>query len=576
MSYFPNAAIQTIGAAIPPAAELMGGSDGTDIRALLVSVTGQLHTLVDNFPATQPVSGTVAVTQSTSPWVVSGTVTTTPPANASTNITQISGAAITEGQKTMANSFPVVIASDQSAITVTGTVIVNQGTSPWVVSLASTTITGTVAENLTQWAGTTLGTPTNFGMTPGAVVAGSVNASLFAGTTQLSSSGSALNVNVSNLTVAVVGTLTNNNAAPTNNTQLGVLPAIANTSAPTWTNGDQVLLSEDTAGNLRTIDVNGNLLQSSSTSGQHGTLVFGAATTSAPIRTSGQSGPLSLDTSGLLRVSLEDTPSNVNPFVVTGSQINNNTPPGIINLGVLPAIANAVSPSWTEGNQVLESVDLTGRQRVRGTLTHNNAAPDADLIGVMNGLANAVAPTYTEGDLVLQSVDLSGNTRIIGTKANNTAAPTTEVAVIPAVANAVAPIVTEGNQVLLSTTLNSALRVVQQPQTTGGLPLPFSASVNATKQQVKATAGLVYGWQILNNTAAIAYVQVFNLASASVTVGTTVPDYVIPLPGNSTTGAGATINIPIGITHSVGITIACTTTRGGNTGATCDVVMLFN
>jgi hypothetical protein len=31
-----------------------------------------LHTVVDNFPATQPVSGTVAVTQSTSPWIVAG------------------------------------------------------------------------------------------------------------------------------------------------------------------------------------------------------------------------------------------------------------------------------------------------------------------------------------------------------------------------------------------------------------------------------------------------------------------------------------------------------------------------
>lgn len=61
------------------------------------------------------------------------------------NIISISGSTITLGQKTMANSFPVVIASDQSAIPISGTVTVNQGTSPWVVSLTSTTITGTVA-----------------------------------------------------------------------------------------------------------------------------------------------------------------------------------------------------------------------------------------------------------------------------------------------------------------------------------------------------------------------------------------------------------------------------------------------
>jgi hypothetical protein len=55
-----------------------------------------------------------AVTQSGGPWT--------------TNLTEVGGSAIALGQTTMANSIPVVIASNQSAITV------NQGTSPWVVS----------------------------------------------------------------------------------------------------------------------------------------------------------------------------------------------------------------------------------------------------------------------------------------------------------------------------------------------------------------------------------------------------------------------------------------------------------
>lgn len=76
----------------------------------------------------------------------------------------------TVGQKTMANSVPVVLASDQAAIPVT---------------MTSTTLTGTSAVNMTQWATTSLGTPTNFGTTPGAVIAGSVNASIMSGTTAL-------------------------------------------------------------------------------------------------------------------------------------------------------------------------------------------------------------------------------------------------------------------------------------------------------------------------------------------------------------------------------------------------------
>jgi hypothetical protein len=131
----------------------------------------------------------------------------------------------------------------------------------------------------------------------------------------------------------------------------------------------------------------------------------------------------------------------------------------------MPAVASAANPAWSEGSLVLESVDLTGNQRVKinaalpaganvighviadtgsttvvtgnvtvvqptgtnlhvvvdsgsttsasGTLTNNNAAPGANNMGVLPGLANAVAPTWTEGDQVLESVDLKGNQRVI-------------------------------------------------------------------------------------------------------------------------------------------------------------------
>src|SRR2546422_87908 len=47
---------------------------------------------------------------------VSGTVTTTPPANASTNLAQVSGANVSLGQKAMAASIPVVLASDETTL----------------------------------------------------------------------------------------------------------------------------------------------------------------------------------------------------------------------------------------------------------------------------------------------------------------------------------------------------------------------------------------------------------------------------------------------------------------------------
>lgn len=54
---------------------------------------------------------------------------------------------------------------------------------------------------------------------------------------------------------------------------------------------------------------------------------------------------------------------------LSGNKSNNTAAPGSTNLGVLPAIANAAAPTYSEGNQVLLSTDLTGAVRVTGSLT---------------------------------------------------------------------------------------------------------------------------------------------------------------------------------------------------------------
>src|SRR5438876_1519213 len=75
-----------------PAIPSSGGSVGSNVT-------------VTNFPATQPVSGSVTANQGTSPWV--------------TNISQWGGVSTSLGQKAMASSVPVVIASDQASFPVT-------------------------------------------------------------------------------------------------------------------------------------------------------------------------------------------------------------------------------------------------------------------------------------------------------------------------------------------------------------------------------------------------------------------------------------------------------------------------
>ena len=87
------------------------------------------------------ITGTVAVTQSTSPWIVAGGGTAGVPGTAVLTVQGISGGTPQPVSGTFWQATqPVSLAST----TITGTVAVTQSTSPWVVSLASTTITGTV------------------------------------------------------------------------------------------------------------------------------------------------------------------------------------------------------------------------------------------------------------------------------------------------------------------------------------------------------------------------------------------------------------------------------------------------
>lgn len=98
----------------------------------------------------------------------------------------------------------------------------------------------------------------------------------------------------------------------------------------------------------------------------------------------------------------------------------------------------------------------------------------------------------------------------------------------------------------------------------------YSASVAGTKAEVIATDVDIAGYHLLNETAAVAYVQVFYKLAAAVTVGTTTPDVVIPLPASG----GATMKFEgKGWRIPTALTLAATTTSGGATGAACFITL---
>jgi len=390
----------------------------------------------------------------------------------------------TVGQKTMANSIPVVIGSDQSAIPASqsGTWTVQQGTPPW----------------------------------------------------------------------SFVGNKTNNNATPgTNN--IGSLVALANTAAPSYTDGYEVLLSTDLSGNLRiagTVTANqggtwtvqpGNtqnttpwLTQDSAdgpvspgTVASKSILIGGQFNTALPTLTNTQQSAIQLDSSGRILVSsiANALPTGSNtigavtqasgpwtqnitqfggsavvtgtgasgvgiprvtvssdsnilatqsgtwtvqqgtaPWSFVGTKTNNNATPGTNNIGSLVALANTSAPSYTDGYQVLLSTLLTGALRTDNSSWFGSTAPTvgqktmANSIPVVLPSDQAAIPTSQSGTWTVQQG--SAPWSLVGTKSNNAVVPgSTNLGVLSAVATSATPSYTEGNQVALSTDLAGVLRV---------------------------------------------------------------------------------------------------------------------
>jgi hypothetical protein len=246
--------------------------------------------------------------------------------------------------------------------------------------------------------------------------------------------------NQSPLTVS--GNLTNNNAAPIAD-NFGVLPALANAAHPTWTEGDQVLLSEDLSGNLRVITGTGST-----------TAVTGNVTVVQP-------------TGSALNATISNFPAlqNVNVTewntVALGSPSAYGTSPGAVNvIGVNAFITNTVPVTLT-------STTITGTVTVAGGLTNNNAAPAANNVGALVARANAANPSWTEGDQVLLSENLAGDLRVINTAAGpvtpGTVATNSELA--GGQYNSTPPTLTTGQQVALQVDSNGRLLVDTSPAT---------------------------------------------------------------------------------------------------------------
>jgi hypothetical protein len=93
---------------------------------------------------------------------------------------------------------------------------------------------------------------------------------------------------------------------------------------------------------------------------------------------------------------------------------------------------------------------------------------------------------------------------------------------------------------------------------TEGLDVFRTLDADETEEDVKTSAGKLYGWYIYNDGAAEVYVKLYNATAANTTVGSTTPLMTIPIPA----GSAANVEYTNGITFSTALCIAATTAVG--------------
>lgn len=97
------------------------------------------------------------------------------------------------------------------------------------------------------------------------------------------------------------------------------------------------------------------------------------------------------------------------------------------------------------------------------------------------------------------------------------------------------------------------------PSTSGGLSIFRSIDLDESEEEIKASAGQVYGWYFANLASSTRFIKFYNATAANVTVGTTTPVLTLPLPGNSSDDIAANALGGMGITFDTAITVAATT-----------------
>jgi len=260
------------------------------------------------------------------------------------------------------------------------------------------------------------------------------------------------------------------------------------------------------------------------------------------------------------------------------------------------AIGSITNTSFTaNAGTNLNTSALALDTSVNGILLSQGSTSSGQKGALVQGAVTTAAPSYTTAQTSPLSLDTSGNLRtsinntdtVSGTiTANQGGAPWSDnitqfggsaLATGTGASGSGIPRVTVANDSNVLSTQSGTWTVQPgntanttpwltslQPATSGGWSVSSQTALTNTAVSVKASAGQLGGYMFFNPNSSVEYIQVFNVASGSVTLGATTPTYVIPIPA----AAAANIEFANGIAHSTAITVAATTTATGSSAPT--------
>ena len=309
------------------------------------------------------------------------------------------------------------------------------------------------------------------------------------------------------------------------------------------------------------------------------TVLDGASvTTAAPTYTTGQISPLNQTTSGALRVDVGATSANA-----TAIKVN------VASAGIASgAIASGAIASGAIASGAIASGAVASGAIASGAIAAGAIAAGATSIADNEDVARAAADRLVKvaqvrvdappsganvsgtEDYTQFIADLYGKTWVAGSVTEDVAHAAGESIMGSGVRRIDTPASSAGSSgdwATMDASAEGALWTTNAATTTGGVTVAnfntgdtFTALTN-TAQVIKASAGNFYGYYIYNPNATATYVMLYNVAAASVTVGTTTPFMVFCIP--ATAGANLSLATPITFTNA-GWSIAAATTGGGN------------